>query len=60
MDNRQKDFLISHSLNLVDDRAIIKQLGSEGVYGFVYNVNTLKEAPNVAVLCFHKGRSDKL
>ncbi len=45
---------------LVDDRAIIKPLDSEGVNGFVYNVNTLKEAPNVAVLCFHKGKSDKL
>jgi nitroreductase len=45
---------------LVDDEAIIKQLASECVNGFVYNIDTLKNAKGVAVLSFVKGKSGKL
>lgn len=45
---------------IVDDEAIIKQLASEGVDGFVYNVDTLKNAKGVAVLSYVKGKSGKL
>ena len=45
---------------LVDDRAVIEKLASDGVKGFVYNINTLKNAPGVAVLSFVKGKSGKL
>ena len=45
---------------LVDDEATIKRLATEGVQGFVYNVNTLKEAKGVAILSFVKGKSGKL
>ena len=45
---------------LVDDEAIIKQLATEGVNGFVYNINTLKDAKGVAVLSFVKGKSGKI
>lgn len=44
----------------VDDEALIKRLGTEGVNGFVYNTATLKNAKNVAVLSFVKGKSGKL
>ena len=45
---------------LVDDKATIKKLATDGVKGFVYNVNTLKNAQGVAVLSFVKGKSGKL
>jgi len=45
---------------LVDDEEIIKQLATEGVNGFVYNVETLRNAKGVAVLSFVKGKSGKL
>ncbi len=45
---------------LVDDEATIKKLATDGVEGFVYNINTLKEAKGVAVLSFVKGKSGKL
>lgn len=45
---------------LVDDPAIIEQLAHDGVKGFVYNINTLKNAKGVAVLSFVKGKSGKL
>lgn len=45
---------------LVDDEATIEKLATEGVKGFVYNVNTLKNAQGVAVLSFVKGKSGKL
>jgi nitroreductase len=45
---------------LVDDADLIKRLGTEGVNGFVYNVDTLKNAKGVAVLSFVKGKSGKL
>jgi nitroreductase len=46
--------------NLVDDAAIIAKLANDGVKGFVYNMNTLKNAKGVAVLSFVKGKSGKL
>jgi len=45
---------------LVDDESIIKGLSTGGVKGFVYNINTLKNAKGVAVLSFVKGKSGKL
>lgn len=45
---------------LIDDRATIEQLATDGVKGFVYNINTLKNAKGVAVLSFVKGKSGKL
>lgn len=45
---------------LVDDEATIIKLATDGVKGFVYNVNTLKNARGVAVLSFVKGKSGKL
>ena len=45
---------------LVDDETTIKRLVTDGVKGFVYNVNTLKNAQGVAVLSFVKGKSGKL
>jgi len=45
---------------LVDNKEVIAKLASDGVDGFVYNVNTLKEAKGVAVLSFVKGKSGKL
>ncbi len=45
---------------LVDDDDLIKQFVTDGVKGFVYNVNTLKEAQGVMVLSFVKGKSGKL
>ncbi|MFA7165779.1 MAG: nitroreductase family protein [Desulfoplanes sp.] len=45
---------------LIDDDATIAKLATDGVKGFVYNVNTLKNAQGVAVLSFVKGKSGKL
>lgn len=45
---------------LVDDNATIKKLANDGVKGFVYNINTLKNAKGVAVLSFVQGKSGKL
>lgn len=45
---------------LVDNEAIIKELASKGVNGFVYNIDTLTNAKGVAVLSFVKGKSGKL
>ena len=45
---------------LVDDEATIKRLATDGVRGFVYNINTLKQAPGVAILSFVRGKSGKL
>ena len=45
---------------LVDDDATIQKLANDGVKGFVYNINTLKNAQGVAVLSFVKGKSGKL
>ncbi len=45
---------------LVDDKAAIARLANDGVKGFVYNMNTLKNAKGVAVLSFVKGKSGKI
>lgn len=45
---------------LIDDESVIKELATEGVNGFVYNIDTLKNAKGVAVLSFVKGKSGKL
>lgn len=45
---------------LVDDEATIAKLANDGVKGFVYNMNTLRNAKGVAVLSFVKGKSGKL
>lgn len=45
---------------LVDDPTTIKKLATDGVNGFVYNIETLKNAKGVAVLSFVKGKSGKL
>jgi nitroreductase len=45
---------------LVDDEATIAKLANDGVKGFVYNMNTLKNAKGVAVLSFVKGKSGTL
>lgn len=46
--------------SLVDDAEIIAQITNEGVNGFVYNMDTLKNAKGVAVLSYVKGKSGKL
>lgn len=45
---------------LIDDDEVIAKLATDGVNGFVYNVNTLKNAKGVAVLSFVEGKSGKL
>lgn len=45
---------------LVDNRAIIEKLATDGVQGFSYNMGTLRNAPGVAVLSYVKGKSGKL
>lgn len=45
---------------IIDDETKIKQLADSGVNGFVYNINTLKNAKGVLVLSFVKGKSGKL
>ncbi len=45
---------------LIDNRKIIEQIELDGVKGFVYNMKTLKNAHNVAILSFVKGKSGKL
>lgn len=45
---------------LVDDESIIKKISTNGVNGFAYNISTLKDAKNVAVLSVVKGKSGKL
>lgn len=45
---------------LVDDAEVIKQLTTDGVKGFSYNIKTLENAKGVAVLSFVKGKSGKL
>lgn len=46
--------------NFVDDTAKIKELATDGVNGFIYNIDTLKNAKGIAVLSFVKGKSGKL
>ena len=45
---------------LVNDEATIERLATDGVKGFTYNINTLKNAHGVAALSFVKGKSGKL
>ncbi|MGD1823112.1 MAG: nitroreductase family protein [Pleomorphochaeta sp.] len=45
---------------LVSDKEVITKLANDGVNDFVYNIGTLKNAKNVAVLSFVKGKSGKL
>lgn len=45
---------------LVDDKETIANLATDGVKGFTYNLNTLKNAPGVAVLSFVEGKSGRL
>lgn len=45
---------------LVDDPKIIKQLATDGVHGFSYNMNTLENATGVCVLSHVKGKSGRL
>ncbi|MDO5518623.1 MAG: nitroreductase family protein [Clostridium sp.] len=45
---------------LVDNEEIIQKLANDGVKGFVYNMDTLKNAKGVAVLSFVKGKSGTL
>lgn len=44
---------------LVDNLEIIAQFAKEGVKGFIYNVDTLKNAKGVAVLSFVEGKSGR-
>ncbi len=45
---------------LVDNLDMIKRLSNEGVNGFIYNIDTLKNTKGVAILSFVKGKSGKL
>lgn len=45
---------------LVDDEQTIAKLTTDGVKGFTYNINTLKNAHGVAVLSFVEGKSGRL
>lgn len=45
---------------LVENKELISKLAHEGVNDFVYNINTLKEAKNVLVLSYVKGKSGKI
>jgi len=44
---------------LVENAEIISKFASEGVKGFVYNMDTLKNAKGVAVLSFVEGKSGR-
>lgn len=46
--------------NIVENKELINTISSNGVNGFVYNVNTLKNANNVCILSYKKGKSGKL
>lgn len=45
---------------LIDNEEIIMKLANDGVKGFVYNMDTLKNAKGVAVLSYVKGKSGRL
>lgn len=45
---------------LVDDVETLAKLTTDGVQGFAYNINTLKNAHGVAVLSFVEGKSGRL
>lgn len=46
--------------NFISDKSIIEKIAQKGVNGFAYNISTLKNAKNVLVLSFVKGKSGKL
>ena len=46
--------------NLITDEKIIKEIADKGVHGFAYNIGTLQNAKNVAVVSFTQGKSGKL
>lgn len=46
--------------HLITDEKIIQAIAKKGVNGFAYNINTLNNTKNVAVLSFVKGKSGKL
>lgn len=45
---------------IVENDDLIARLAEEGVSGFIYNVNTLRNAPGVAVISYVRGKSGKL
>ncbi|MDC7244318.1 MAG: nitroreductase family protein [Sphaerochaetaceae bacterium] len=45
---------------LVDDPDLIRKIADEGVHGFNYNINSLRNAPGVAILSYVKGKSGRL
>lgn len=45
---------------LIDNKSVIEKIANDAVKGFVYNMDTLKNATGVAVLSFVKGKSGKL
>lgn len=46
--------------NLITDTTLIQKIADEGVHGFAYNIGTLRNARNIAVLSFVQGKSGKL
>ncbi len=44
----------------IQDTEKINRIMTEGVNGFAYNINTLKDAKNILVLSFVQGKSGKL
>ena len=44
----------------ITDEKIINAIADKGVHGFAYNIGTLKNAKNVAVVSFVQGKSGKL
>lgn len=46
--------------HFIQDSSIIKEIAEHGVNEFVYNINTLTNAPNLLVLTYVAGKSGKL
>ena len=53
----EKEKIAVRCINKDVEKEIIKEIANEGVNGFVYNIDTLKNAKGVAVLSFVKGKS---
>ncbi len=45
---------------VVQNPELIKRIADEGVHGFSYNINTLRNTPGVLILSYVKGKSGKL
>ncbi len=45
---------------IIENENVIKQIASQGVKGFTYNIKTLENAKGVVVLSYIKGKSGKL